>query len=138
MKKHIIYLLISGFTWLSTMTLTSCNDDVTDANDVLMVKSVLPTKVMEGQVITITGTGLEKATSVVFPGNVSVNNINKVGNGYISVITPTGISAEGGTITIEANGESTESVMTLTVGKPEPLRVAPLDKEIKIKEYVEV
>lgn len=138
MKKHIIYLLISGFTWLSTMTLTSCNDDVTDANDVLMIKSVLPTKVMEGQVITITGTGLEKATSVVFPGNVSVNNINKVGNGYISVITPAGISAEGGTITIEANGESTESVMTLTVGNPEPLRVAPLDKEIKINEYVEV
>lgn len=28
--------------------------------------------------------------------------------------------------------------MTLTVGKPEPLRVAPLDKEIKINECVEV
>ena len=50
---------------------------------------------MEGQVVTITGTGLEKATSVVFPGNVSVNNITKVGNGYISVITPAGVSAEG-------------------------------------------
>lgn len=107
-------------------------------NDVLMVNTVLPTKVMEGQVVTITGTGLEKATSVVFPGNVSVNNITKVGNGYISVITPAGVSAEGGTITIEANGESAESVMTLTVGKPEPLRVAPLDKEIKINECVEV
>lgn len=114
------------------MALTSCSDDdVEDANDVLVVKSVLPTKVMEGQVVTITGTGLEKATSVVFPGNVSVNNITKVGNGYISVITPAGVSAEGGTVTIEADGESAESVMTLTIGKPEPLRVAPLDKEIK-------
>ena len=28
--------------------------------------------------------------------------------------------------------------MTLTIGKPEPLRVAPLDKEIKINECVEV
>lgn len=138
MKKHIIYLLSSGFTLLSTMALTSCSDDLTDANDVLMVKSVLPTKVMEGQVVTITGTGLEKTTSVVFPGNVSVNDINKVGNGYISVITPTGIAAEGGTITVEANGESIESVMTLTIGKPEPLRIAPLDKEIKINECVEV
>lgn len=82
---------------LSDMVLTSCNDDdVADANDALVVKSVLPTKVMEGQVVTITGTGLEKATSVVFPGNVSVNNITKVGNGYIAVITPVGISAEGG------------------------------------------
>ena len=110
MKKHIIYLLVSGFALLSNMALTSCSDDdVEDANDVLVVKSVLPTKVMEGQVVTITGTGLEKATSVVFPGNVSVNNITKVGNGYISVITPAGVSAEGGTVTIEANGESAES-----------------------------
>lgn len=97
MKKHIIYLLVSGFALLSNMALTSCSDDdVADANDVLEVKSVLPTKVMEGQVITITGTGVEKATSVVFPGNVSVNNITKIGNGYISVITPAGVSAEGG------------------------------------------
>ena len=63
MKKYIIYLLISGFALLSAMTLTSCgDDDVLDVNDVLMVKSVLPTKVMEGQVVTITGTGLEKVT----------------------------------------------------------------------------
>lgn len=61
MKKHIIYLLILGFALLSNMALTSCSDDdVADANDVLMVKSVLPTKVMEGQVVTITGTGLER------------------------------------------------------------------------------
>ena len=97
MKKHIIYLLVSGFALLSNMALTSCSDDdVEDADDVLVVKSVLPTKVMEGQVVTITGTGLEKTISVVFPGNVSVNNIIKIGNGYISVITPAGISAEGG------------------------------------------
>ena len=124
---------------LSNMTLTSCSDDdAADTNDVLTVKSVLPTKVMEGQVVTITGTGLEKATSVVFPGNVPVNDITKIGNGYITVITPAGVSAEGGTVTVEADGESAESVITLTVGNPEPLRVAPLDKEIKIDECVEV
>lgn len=139
MGKHIIYFLISGFILLSNMILNSCsNDDVADVNDVLEVKSVLPTKVMEGQVVTITGTGLDKVTSVVFPGNVSVNDITKVGNGYISVITPAGILADGGTITVEADGESAESVMTLTVGNPEPLRVAPLEKEIKIDECVEV
>ena len=39
MKKHIIYLLISGFALLSNMALTSCSDsDVANANDVLMVK----------------------------------------------------------------------------------------------------
>ena len=45
MKKHIIYLLILGFALLSNMTLTSCSDsDVANANDVLMVNAVLPTK----------------------------------------------------------------------------------------------
>lgn len=139
MKKYIFYLVTACLTFLSSVTLTSCGDDDTvDANDVLTVKSVLPTKVMEGQVVTITGLGLEKATSVVFPGNVAVKDIDKVGNGYISVVTPAGVSLEGGAITVEADGESATSVMTVSVGKPEPLRVAPLDKEIKINECVEV
>ncbi len=139
MKKHILYLLAAGFALLSNVAFTSCSDDdEANANDVLAVKSVLPIKVMEGQVVTITGTGLEKATSVVFPGNVSVSNITKVGNGYISVVTPAGVAAEGGTVTVEAEGESAESPQSLTLGKPEIARVAPLDKEIKINECVEV
>lgn len=140
MKKSIIsLLLVSGFAWLAGMSLVSCSTtDATDVNDVLVVKSVLPQKVMEGQVVTITGTGLEKATAVVFPGNVSVRDITKVGNGYISVVTPAGISAEGGTLTVEADGETAQSVMALTVGSPKPLNVAPLDKEIQINQCVEV
>lgn len=131
--------MAAGMALLSNVALTSCDDnDVVDANDVLAVKSVLPTKVMEGQVVTITGTGLDKATSVVFPGNVEATDITKVGNGYISVVTPAGVSAEGGTVTVRANDESAVSVMTLTLGKPEPIRVAPLDKEVKINECVEV
>ena len=139
MKKHNLYLLAAGFTVLSGFALTSCNDDdVVDANDVLTVKSVLPTKVIEGQVVTITGTGLDKATAVVFPGNVVVDEITKVGNGYITVVTPAGVKADGGVVTVEADGHSAESVMALTVGKPEPLRVAPVDKEIQINECLEI
>lgn len=139
MKTHSLYLLAAGFVMLSNVGLTSCSDDdVTNTNDVLAIKSVLPTKVIEGQVITITGTGLDKATAVVFPGNVVVDDITKVGNGYMTVITPAGVSAEGGTVIVEANGESSESAMALTIGKPEPVRVAPIDKEIKINECVEV
>ena len=140
MKNSVIsLLLVSGLAWLASISLVSCDTtDVTDVNDVLVVKSVLPQKVMEGQVVTITGTGLEKATTVVFPGNVPVKDITKVGNGYISVVTPAGIAAEGGAVTVEADGESAQSVMALTVGKPQPSTVAPLDKEIKINECVEV
>lgn len=139
MKRNIIYLLlVSGLALLSNAMLTSCNpEDLTDANDVLTVKSVLPTKVMEGQVVTITGIGLEKVTSVVFPGGITVTDIAKIGNGYISVVTPAGISEEGA-ITVEAGDESALSAMTLTVGKPEVSTVAPLDKAIMINECVEV
>ena len=136
MKNYVLYI---GLALLSGIAAISCDDsNIEDANDVLAVKSVLPTKVMEGQIVTITGTGLEKATSVVFPGNVSVSDITKVGNGYISVATPAGVSTDGGKVTVETEDESVESAVTLTVGKPEPLRVAPLDKEIKINECVEV
>ena len=139
MKKYSLYLLAAGFAMLSNVGLTSCNDDdVADANDVLSVKSVLPAKVIEGQVVTITGTGLDKATAVVFPGNVVVNDITKVGNGYISVVTPAGIDAEGGAVTVDADGRSVTSATTLAVGNPSPERVAPVDKEIKINECVEV
>ena len=140
MKHHFRYLLlVPVFAWMANMALTSCSTkDETDANDILVVKSVLPTKVLPGQVVTITGTGLEEATSVVFPGNVSVKDITRVGNGYISVVTPAGISADGGPVTVEAGGETAQSVMTLTVGNPKPSTVAPLDAEIKINECVEV
>lgn len=140
MKKNIIHLLLaSGFALLANVALTSCGETIdTDANDVLVVKSVLPTKVIEGQVVTITGTGLEKATAVVFPGNVTAKDIVKVGSGYISVTTPAGVSAEGGTVIVEADGEMAESVMALTLGDPTPSTVAPLDKEIQINECLEV
>lgn len=139
MKKHSLYLLATGIALLSSAALTSCdNDDVTDANDVLAVKSVLPTKVMEGQVVTITGTGLDKATAVVFPGEIAVTDITKVGDTYISVVTPAGVSAEGGAVKVETADESVTSGTTLTLGSPAPARVAPLDKQIKINECVEV
>lgn len=139
MKKMRIYLLAMATALLSAPVLTSCDDDATEnANDVLAVKSVLPTKVMEGQVVTITGTGLDDATAVVFPGNVKVTNITKVGGGYITVVTPAGIDANGGPITVETSDGAMESASSLTVGSPKVARVAPLDKEIKINECLEV
>lgn len=139
MKKYSLYLLVAAFALVSNVAFTSCDDDdVLNANEVLAVKSVLPTKIIEGQVVTITGTGLDKATAVVFPGDVTVTDISRVGNGYITVVTPAGVSAEGGTVTVEAEGESASSVMTVSLGNPEPVRVAPVDKEVKINECVEV
>lgn len=131
--------MAAGLTLLSNVALTSCgDDDIADANDVLAVKSVLPVKVMEGQVVTITGTGLEKADAVVFPGDVRVTDITKVGNGYITVVTPAGVPAEGGAVAVEADGEKVYSAYDLSVGAPAPARVAPVDAEVKVNECVEV
>lgn len=48
MKKYGLYFLASAFALMSGMGFTSCNDDdVVDVNEVLAVKSVLPTKVIE-------------------------------------------------------------------------------------------
>lgn len=139
MKKSKLYILAAGLAMVTSLSFSSCsNDDEPDFNDVLAVKSVLPTKVIEGQVVTITGTGLEKVTSIVFPGGVAVSDITRVGNGYISVVTPAGVSADGGVIRLEANGESVESTTALTLGQPTPQRVAPLEQEVKINECVEV
>lgn len=139
MKKNSIYIMAAGLALLSGMGLTSCDDDdVVDVNDMLVVKSVLPSKVIEGQVVTITGSGLDKATAVVFPGNIAVTDITKIGDTYITVITPAGVAAEGGIVKIEAGDEAVESFMALSLGKPEPVRVAPLDKEVKINECIEV
>ena len=81
-KKHILVYLTACFALLSVMMMTSCSDDDTaSTNHQLEVKSVLPIKVIEGQVVTITGIGLDDVSSVIFPGNVAVSNIAKVGNG---------------------------------------------------------
>lgn len=138
MKKYILYFMAVGYILLSGMLMTSCDDDEVNVGDVLAVKSVLPAKVITGQEVTITGTGLDKVTSVVFPGNVAVSDIKRVGSTYITVVTPAGIAAEGGPVILEAEEQSVESTMALTVGSPKPERVAPLDKEVQINECVEV
>ena len=70
MKNYVLYI---GLALLSGIAAISCDDsNIEDANDVLAVKSVLPTKVMEGQIVTITGTGgdrgrLQRLELVMFP-----------------------------------------------------------------------
>ncbi len=140
MKKHsLIYLLAAGLIGLSSVALSSCSDDdEVGLNDVLSVKSVLPTKVMAGQEVTITGTGLQSVTAVVFPGEVEVTDFTIGGSGYLTVKTPAGIAAEGGEIYVKADGETATAAATLTVGKPVVTSVLPLDTEIKIDDILSV
>lgn len=132
-KYRFLSLAAAGAVMFAGVAFTSCSDDNDDAiTGGLSVQSVSPTKVIEGQEVSITGTGLDKVTAVVFPGGVKSTEFKKVGTGLISVITPANVSEEGGVINVEANGETAASHMALTVGHPVVNTVAPVGEEIAV------
>lgn len=138
-KYRFLSQLGAGMALFAGLFLSSCSDDK-DENSIggLSIASYAPTKVIAGQEVTITGTGLGDVTAVVFPGGVKATEINKVGSGLISVIVPEGIDAKGGDLTIETNGESVTSRVPMTIGAPAVSIVAPLDAVVKINERIEI
>ncbi len=95
----------------------------------LAIKVYSPTKVIQGQVVTINGTSLDEVTSVVFPGGIGVTDITVLGNGQISVVTPAGVAAEGGELTVKAGDMSATARVPMTVGKPEFRTISYPDSE---------
>ena len=82
----------------------------------LSVKVFFPTKVVAGQPMTVNGTGMADVREVVFPGGVSVSNIEHVGNGMIRLTAPAGISSAGGKLVVRTADDQAESKEDLTVG----------------------
>ena len=82
----------------------------------LGIKTFFPTKVVTNQPVIINGTGFGNVREVVFPGGVSVTDIEHVGNGMIRVTTPAGIAAEGGKLIVRTTDDQAESKQELTLG----------------------
>ena len=82
----------------------------------LGIKTFFPTKVVTNQPMTINGTGLSDVREVVFPGGVSVTDIEHVGYGMIRLTAPAGIAADGGKLIVRTSDEEAESRQTLTLG----------------------
>ena len=82
----------------------------------LSVKVFFPTKVVAGQPMTVNGTGMADVREVVFPGGVSVSNIEHVGNGMIRLTAPAGISSAGGKLVVRTADDEAESKEDVTVG----------------------
>ncbi len=82
----------------------------------LSVKVFFPTKVVAGQPMTVNGTGMADVREVVFPGGVSVSNIEHVGNGMIRLTAPAGIASTGGKLVVRTSDDEAESKEDLTVG----------------------
>lgn len=114
---------------LAGLCFTACDDDEgTEAGNALTVKVFAPTKVIPGQEVVISGTGLDRVESVVFPGGVKAAVSSVTGSGEISVITPEGIDPNGGELTLESEGESVTARLPMTVGSPAVSVLSPSDE----------
>ena len=117
--KKIFKFFGALLTVALTVALTGCavKEDLGTADVGLHIKVFFPTKVVAGQPMTINGSGFAEATSVVFPGEVEVTDIEIVSNDMIRVNAPAGISAEGGTIIVRTPEGDAVSPLVLTVGR---------------------
>ena len=117
MKKiitHFCLVLAIAFAGV----FTACNPkEIEDADTgALAIKSVLPTKVVAGQPMTLSGTGFGDVREVVFPDGVTVSAIEHVGNGMIRVTAPAGISPSGGKLIVRTSDEQAEYKVPITLG----------------------
>ena len=103
---------------LAAFCMTGClaEDDLGTADLGLHVKVFFPTKVVEGQPMTINGSGFSEVTEIVFPGEVVVTDFQIVSNDMIRVNAPAGIDAEGGKIVVRTAEKEAESPLPLTLG----------------------
>ena len=115
--KKILYVLTAVFTLL--FAAVSCSEDnQLDTNQYkggVSLNAFGPSPVARGGQIRFVGSGLNQITSVVFPGNVVVNDINVISENCIMVTVPKD-GPEVGRIDLKYAGGSlfTESDITYT------------------------
>ena len=100
--------------------LTACNPQevVNEDTATLSIKTFFPAKVVANTPMTVNGNGMDAVREVVFPGGVSVTNLEHVGDGMIRLTAPAGIAAAGGPLTVRSADEEAVSRFDLTVGNP--------------------
>ena len=117
--KNIFKFFGTILTVALTAALTGCTveEQLESADLGLHVKVFFPTKVVQGQPMTINGSGFSEVTEIVFPGDVVVTDFQIVSNDMIRVDAPAGIAAEGGKIVVRTAEEEAESPLPLALGK---------------------
>ena len=117
--KNIFRFFGTILTVVLAAALTGCSlDEQLESADLgLHVKVFFPTKVVEGQPMTINGSGFSEVTEIVFPGEVVVKDFQIVSNDMIRVDAPAGIAADGGKIVVRTAEKEAESPLALTLGK---------------------
>lgn len=100
--------------------LTACNpqEAVNEEAAALSIKTFFPAKVVANTPMTVNGNGLDAVREVVFPGGVTVSDIEHVGDGMLRLKAPSGIAADGGLLTVRTADDEAVSHFPLTVGNP--------------------
>lgn len=129
MKRLYFYLSTLFCIFALGLSMSACSEeDELGANEGLSIKVYSPTKVIPGQEVVISGTGLDFATSVVFPGEVTTSDIEVINAGMIKVTTPAGIDANGGELVVNTETETATARVPMTVGNPNIGIMNPTDK----------
>lgn len=128
MKKLICYIqliaLIMGYSCI-----TGCEDQNNENSSVdLVFKAFSPTVVMEGAEMNIVGNQLDKISSIVFPGNIQVDNFTVLSSNQINLTIPAGIPVDGGHLLLKTENETLTSKVPMRVACPSILSLLPGDE----------
>lgn len=134
MKNRISYLWIIAAI-LHVFMFSACKDETEDELTAgISLKSYMPTAVMAGSEMVITGTNLNQITALLFPGDIEVTDFEIVTSNQIKVTVPTGIAEEGGTLKLVSTDQIIESAVAMRLARPKITVMEPGDqvKELQI------
>lgn len=120
MKKNIFSaILMAMLVFVTSFSFTSCQQEELDTNQFtgeLKILAFGPSPVARGGKLHIIGSGMSSVSSVVFPTNIEVTEIEKVSNEEIVVIVPQ--AAQPGLITVKAGSKEATSATHISYTEP--------------------
>lgn len=129
--KRIISFILKTVILVQVLALGACTPEIAEeAAEGFVIKSFMPTTVMAGCEMVITGNGFKDVVSVVFPEGIEVTDFEVVTDNQIKVIVPSGIIQEGGKLSLISSDKTIESKISMRPAKPVVKSLDPGD-EIK-------
>lgn len=130
--KNILFCTLAVVFQLLTF---ACKDDMAEGiTQGVVIKSYMPSAVMSGMQMSITGTNLQQAGKIIFPGDVEVSDFKVVTSNLIKVNVPSGISPEGGVLKIVTDSGIIEGHIKLRLARPALTGIEPGDEVSELQE----
>lgn len=113
MRKQLFLCMQMAILLLFLSVCVACNDeDEQVSGDVALdIKDFYPRKAEAGQILVITGSGMDKVTEVVFASDVAVSDFERIGLNQINVVIPAGVKE--GAISLRSGQDVVTSLQEL-------------------------